>query len=483
MAMVRLEEAPKKAQDMHNRGMTALERGNIDFAIEMFTGGLELEPRLFETRKYLRVAEVRLCLDKKTNHQVTSLKGTFTMSSVKSAIKKGDGDKALLQAEKLMRMDALNPEFILAFVGAAEVAELNESALQTLEISRPHHITNKAFLQGAAEYFTRQEEHVKAHDYYEFLLELSPGDQKILQLVKSASAAATVDKGRWAEGDDFRTKLKDKDSADKLEQESSVNLADDDLKDLIEDSLQKVAREPANINYRQGLADLYLKAEMFTEAQETLAEANKLSGGSDPAIEAMISKATVLIFDRDIRFYEDQIDVLKTKNPDELDEESIAAYNEAYEEKLVEVKAEREAFELSDAADKVRRYPNDLKFKYTYGSLLITHGQVDDAIPHLQASSRSPDRRCDALYQLGLAFNAKGMKDMAVDQLKTAISEMPAMNEMKKDIIYLLGTINEEMGNHEESQKYFKTIYAIDFAYRDVQKKVEGGYLGKENPA
>ena len=70
----------------------------------------------------------------------------------------------------------------------------------------------------------------------------------------------------------------------------------------------------------------------------------------------------------------------------------------------------------------------------------------------------------------------KKQLDMAVEQLKKALSEMVTMDDTKKDILYELGCILEEVGKKEEAMENFKQVYQFDIGYKDISKKIESAY-------
>ena len=82
-------------------------------------------------------------------------------------------------------------------------------------------------------------------------------------------------------------------------------------------------------------------------------------------------------------------------------------------------------------------------------------------------------------------FRQKGMLDMAVEQLRTALEQLPGMNPEKMDVYYLLGEISEQQGNLDEASKYFKEIYRADVTYKDISERVQRIYAAqhaKEGP-
>jgi len=54
MAVVALEDAPRKARELFDKGFAALERGNLGYSIDMLLAALEIEPRLIQARRFLR---------------------------------------------------------------------------------------------------------------------------------------------------------------------------------------------------------------------------------------------------------------------------------------------------------------------------------------------------------------------------------------------------------------------------------------------
>ncbi len=89
MAEVTLGQAPQKTRDLFNRGFVAMERGNLDYAIEMFTACIELEPNLHQARKFLRISEIKQFKNKgggQMAHLMSSLSGLSSMVKAQSML-------------------------------------------------------------------------------------------------------------------------------------------------------------------------------------------------------------------------------------------------------------------------------------------------------------------------------------------------------------------------------------------------------------
>ena len=71
------------------------------------------------------------------------------------------------------------------------------------------------------------------------------------------------------------------------------------------------------------------------------------------------------------------------------------------------------------------------------------------------------------------------MLDLAAKQLEEAAKEITTMDATKKEIVYNLGLVYEQMGEAEKSVAAMKQIYEADYGYRDVAARVESSYQRK----
>ncbi len=460
MEEITLEQVPRKIRDLYEKAMSALERGNAGYALDMLKQVIAVEPSFLLARKNLRIAQVKALMATKPNamtHQMASLKGTFTMMGAEGKLKK-DPKAALEGAEKLLAIDPLNLSFLKFFAKAAEAAEMPEIAVQTLEIAKPYYAKDVEFLRLLARLYIATNQPAGAKDCYSAVADLLPNDQLAIKNLKDAAALDTMKAGGWNDmKSDFRSKLKDQKEAIRLEQQAKSVKGDADVDSLIAERLKDIQREPQNMNFRRALADLYVRAERFDEALQALDDATKAAGRSDPQIERTSSQIKVRKFDAAIAA-------------------AAAAGNQASADSLEQEKA---AFIHDNAVEMVKRYPNDLQFRYELGYQLYLRDQFNEAIEEFQLAQRNPQRRTRALYHLALCFKQKGQLDIAFEQLQKAASELTLMDETKKDVVYEMGVLSEQMGRKEEAVAFFKEIYSVDIKYRDISQRIEAAYQKK----
>lgn len=456
MAEVALENAPRKAREYYEKGMASFERGNYDYAMDMYLLALDIAPGLFRARQFLRAAALKKAQGKKSSvfsRAMGVLGGSGAIVKIQANIKKKP-EQAMREAEDLLRKDLLNPTFINVASEAAVAAGMPEVAILNLELAREHIARDAKTIEWLAELYTDVNRMHDARLMYEELVRLKPNDPMAVKKLKDATALDTMQRGKWNEATSYRDIMKDSKQATLLEQQSKAVKTAQDIDALIEETRRKMEAEPANINYKRSLAELMTKAERYDEALAVLEQAQQASGGADPQIARLASQIKLDQIDKAIETFK-------------------AAGNEAG---LEEKRRERADFLFKDAADRVHRYPNDLQFKYEYGVLLFERGMTNEAIQQFQRSQQNPQRRIRSLYYMALCFKAKQQLDIAAEQLERAASELQILDDTKKDIIYELGSVYEVMGENAKAEDLFKEIYAVDIGYRDVAAKIEKSY-------
>lgn len=454
-----LVQTSSRIRETYQRAREALQKNNSDYAVELFTSILAMEPELDELRKELRELQVGMLKSKKPN-PLSSMKGMGKSMAVKGLIKK-DPAKALVEAEALMKIDPLNSAFLDLYADAAKAAGNLNAAAITYEAALKANRKNGDLLEKLGMLYLEMKQPHEAREIFERLGELRPTDQKVIKWIKDTAAMDSMAKGGWEQEGDFRGKLKDEGEASDLEQAGRSQQNLNDMEKLIIKQRQRLEAEPDNLNLYRPLADSLTKSGHLEEALEVLQRADEKANGADPMIQRAITDTTLKMYDYNIK--------ILTEDGDP----------EAAEEQ----RKEKLAYQLEDIASKVKRYPNDLSFKFDYGELLYARGELDEAIGQFQQAQRNPQRRIDALFLMGSCFKAKGQYDIAATQLQKAAEELPTMDDTKMAILYELGEVLEAQGDLDGALAHFKSIYAVDIGYKKVAEKIEAGYARKKKQA
>ncbi len=372
-------------------------------------------------------------------------------------------EKGLEQAEKILTQDPNNVQGHKLLASSAMALKLPHTAVFALESIRDRNPEDVENLKQLAKAYLETGQVAESIRTCDRGLKIQPGDGELQEIVKQASVAQSMEKGRWEEESDFRSKLKDVDEATKLEQESRATTSEDNVEKLIQELYEKIQEEPDNLNHYRQIARYYHQLKDYENAISWIQEARKLEAGkADAALERLES-----------RYYREYVNSLIKVKKEELEKDPD---NADLRKEVEEMESERDKFLLEEAAELVKKYPNDYEARYSYGELLLKAGETDKAIQQLQNSVRNPKVRLSALFNLGKAYMEKTFYDLAAEQFETAKSEAPQMNDTKKAIIYELGRCYERMDEKEKAMEEYKSIYAADIGFRDVAEKIDTFY-------
>lgn len=443
----------QKAQNFTNRGRQALETGKYELAVDMLMEAVSAAPDILETRKLLRAAQIAKFRKQGKAGFGAKLGYMMARQKIMGLVKKGHAAEAMIEAEKLLSQNPLDPDNIEAAVKAAEAAGKTDHAAITIEAAYECSNQDPALLERVATYYTMAKRWDKARDAYQKLSEIKPGDQRVMQLLKNAEARATMNAG-WEQTagtkGGFQNLIANKEQAAKLDAANKAVVTGDDAELLIQEKLKQIAAEPKNMNARRALARIYIQGKRYYEAIEVLQNAIEVSGTMDPELDRMLSQTKV-------QYYDQQIDLLRAAGR---------------EEEAVNMEGEKNQFVFDDLAQRVERYPNDLHLRFELGKQYFTYGYYDDALTHLQLAQKSPKDRLWALYYLAMCFLNQGQTDMAVMQLETARDALPTMDELKKQVVYQLGLCAEAAGDLAKAYQYYKDVYSSDVGFGDLSERM-----------
>jgi len=465
MAEISLSELDPRLLKQVENAEKAIVQGNCSYATEICMGILQRTPTCTDVRKIMRKAQRKLAQTKKGGSIFSKL-GSMPAAMKAAKLGKKDAKAGLEAAEKILNED---PNCIKALEVVADCASAMEmpnaavNAWETIHQIKPADDNYTLALGMAYIAAGRGKEAVKCGD---IILQKNPGSGEAQDLVRKASVAVSMEAGKWDEEGDYRKKLANADQAVKLEQESRMVNDEETLTRLIEDLKVKLEKEPENINHWREMAHHYRSLEKYDDALATINKARELPmGRGDTTLEKFAADMALAKMQKNVATLKEQLD----------GDTGNAALSTQYEAAAKELHEHR----MQQAKTLVERYPNDLNYRYELGMLLAEEGQPDNAIREFQLARNNPKVRLGALLNLGRAYMAKRFYDLAVEQLQTAKSETPLMNEQKKEIIYELANAYEKMNQPDNAIAEYKIIYANDIAYRDVAKKIDDFYAAK----
>lgn len=462
MPIKREDEISRRTRDLYERALSALDRKNYDVAIDMLLEALAVEPEFLQAHKVLRATQIKKFGGTGKTASSYLKKGLAVFTGMPTWAIGGTqlGSKpreALISAYKMLSQDPTSLQGLDLLIRAAQKLELPEVAVLGAEAAVAAYPKSISFLGTLADLYRQADMPSKAQDVYERMLELRPNDPDILREMKDITTLVHMKGSKIEEAQSYRDMIRDTKEAVNLEQEGKVVRSEEMINNLIEETKKRLEEQPNNITLIRKLADYYQQKGDFDTAQSFLEQAMGSEGG-DPSLERALGEVKIRRIDTQLK----ALQATLSSNPDD----------ETAKTQVAEWQEKRKALLLEESEKRVRRYPNDMSFRFELAILYYQAGRVTEALQEFQMAQRSPQHRIQSLNYLGLCFRNQKLFDLAVNQFQKAEKESVLMDNNKKDIIYNLGTTFEQMARKTEALEHFKKIYEVDINYRDVSKKI-----------
>jgi Flp pilus assembly protein TadD len=435
------------------KAVAAIELRNFGYAISLLQGILRKEPEFLTGRQLLRRTEV-------TKHRATK-KSFFNISTAPVAVMKAqreikkDPKRAIEMIEKVLEDEPYHRQANLVLKEAAMAAgwpEIGVLALQTLLEENPR---DTKLLHELGRLHHHMGESEKEVEVYNRIVELDPLDAEASRLAKDAAARASMASGGWTQAESYRDLIKDKEAAISLEQQNRAHLTGESLDRQIAETYASHQAEPSNVDLARRLGALYEQREDIESAIQWYQYAADLTSGADSGLLRKVSDLNMKRTEREIAGHEEFLASHKPSDP-------------SYAQRAEQLKTAQKK--------RVERNPTDLQLRFELGQCLMQAGNYREALPELQRARQNPNARLKAMNLLGICYRELGMLDLAMKQFEDASKEILSMDAMKKEIVYNLGLVYDQMDEHEKSLNCMKQIYEADYGYKDVAERVESSY-------
>jgi tetratricopeptide (TPR) repeat protein len=466
MAEIPLSGLSRELRQLHTKGVEALQRDNFDYAIELFLQVLRNAPNCVDVRRALRRAQVG-----KSGAKGGLFKKMLSGASTAPLVAKGqlalrgDPAEALQIAEQILASDPNSSTGHRIAAEASLALEMPQTALLSFELLARTHPKDKATIIQFGNALADVGQVARAERALVELQRQAPNDPEVAQALKDLSARRTLNEGGYdkadQEGSSYRDMLRDKAGAEKLEQENRTVRTEDTAGRLIAEYESRLkGADAGNIKLMRSLAELYTQKKRFDEARQYYQMLKATEAGSDPGLDKAMA-------DLQVRALEHQMTQLDPAAED-------------YSSRQAELAATKQTLQLDECRRRVEKYPTDMALRYELGVLYFQAGKIGEAIQEFQKAQTNPHKRIPAMSHLAQCFGKRKMYDLAARTLQNALKEKLVFDDEKKELIYHLGVMLENMGKREEAIEQFKQIYESDIGYRDVAARVDAYYAGQE---
>ena len=447
-------ELPAAEVGLWVKAQQAVEAKNYKYAVSILRTLIKRAPGFLQGRKVLRACEVRVTPDAGRRSSI------FT--GVRLTTTRRDPETTLTTIEDDLEKDPYSipaNETLFAAATDLNLPEIAAFALETICQGQPN---PKKHLHLLANHYIRNEQFAEAAETYRRILKLDRTDPVAMRGEKDCAARASMRQGNWESSGDFRSKMKNQNATSDLENQDKVGLTRAEMEARLAQLSQEYAADNTNLQVVKSIASVYEQMEDFSNAYSFYAYAFQLSGGSDFSINDKAMEMHEKLMQAELDYYEQVL----ASDPN----------NEEAKANLAQRKKEIAEAVVATAKARVEANPTDAQLQLKYGQALFESEQYSEAIPALQRARTNPNLRIKAMLMLGKCYAAKNMIDMAIRQLEEANNEHSAMDDTKKEMLYLIGSLYADAGNQEKSLENFKAIYEVDYGYKDVAQRVESAY-------
>ncbi len=458
-----LDEIPVTTRELFTKGVSALKKDNLDYAVTLLLQCVKLEPGFFEARSALRAAQHKRTGNRSGGFFRRWIGSASSLTKGQLALRSNPFD-ALMIAEEALNDDPTNESAHLLLADAALAADLPKTAILSLEIAFKNKPKDRVLAGQLADALGAVGDRARAERILRDLLADDPHDPTLNEKLKNLLATRTLAEGGYEQLADgsgsYRDILRNPEEAVVLEQEKRTVKDADVAGGLIASYMARLEKEPRDLKLRRDIADLHLQRGEHDLAVKWLESIIEVGGVPDP----VIAKA---IYDARLAQFEQRRVDLDAAAPE-------------YAENTAALERERMQFMLADARRRTDANPSDLHLRHELGELYLRAGRLTEAIAELQKAQNNPNRRIPAMSLLGQAFAQRGMNDLAARKFQDALKEKPVFDEEAKDLHYHLGLVLDKQGKRAEAVEHFKTIYEQDIGYRDVAERVDSYYANPQ---
>lgn len=471
MALITEKELSEGSRSHWLKAVAAMEMRNLGYAISLLQAILKQEPEFLTGRQLMRRAEITKARAEKKKFFKVSTASIGVMKAQREV--KKDPARAVELIEQVLEDEPFNRQANLLLKQAAAAAGWNEIAvfaLRTLLEDTPQDVK---ILHELGRLYGEIGEADHEVEIYSKLAEIDPLDTEAVRRGKDASARASMKSGGWTQAGSYRDLIKDKGAAVSLEQQNRMQLTGESLEQGISEAYARHQEDPQSVEAARQLGALHEQKEDFESAIAWFQYAADLTNGSNAGMVRKVSDLNMRQSARRIA----QLEAFLASEA--ADAAQIADATEA----LGEARRVQAELSVNDAKRRSDRNPTDLQLRFELGEHLLNAGRLREALPELQRARQNPNARLRSMNLLGRCYRDLGMLDLAAKQLEEASKEIISMDAMKKEIVYNLGLVYEQMGQGERSIGAMKQIYEADYGYRDVAERVENSYRADDSAA
>lgn len=430
----------KRLQQCFEHASKQMAQENYDYATELFTQCVAGDPgNVVYLQSFLGNLQKKYN-NNKTGSKLAGFKARGERSAIKKAKAQSDWEGVIRNGLEVLKVNPWDVSALTAMADACEEMHLEDVTLVYLKMALDANSKDPDVNLQCAKALRARQQWDQAIACLHRVEQLRPDDEEIQRMIADLAVEKTIHQGGY-EDDGAKKKM----AAGKSLQQQTLSE---------EERLEReIAREPKNISKYVELADLYLRDDHFSKAEDVFARAFEASGG-DPDIRDRWDDVQM----RHLRF---RVIQAKRKADETGSDEAKAEYRRLRKKQV--------AKELEYYKGLCDRFPNNLTYKYDLGLRYQLNGLYNEAIKEFQAAKNDPRRKGVCLLALGQCFQQIKQLNLAMNHYEMSLQEIPDRDaSKKKESLYLAGKLAVALNDLDLAEKHLTALAGLDFNYRDV---------------
>lgn len=462
----------RQLQQCFEYGRANLAKGDIDYAIDMFTQAVQGDPgNLVYAQNYVDTLHKKYNNDKKGGK--LGFRGSSLRSTIKKSLAKEDYDAAWRACLEILRITPWDTATLVSMAGICEKLDAWECQLyylkQALDSNPKDADVNRLAGHALAKVGAFEQSIVCWHR----VEKAKPDDEEATKMIAQLTAERALQRGGGGGTRSPRpsasnaaggSTAKSTASAEKPTQPADD---DSDREQTIEERTQQaIEADPSNVANYLELAEIYARAHKYDQAQATLEKAQEVTGGGDLKVRERME-------DHQIRHKKHLLSIADRRAAEEKTDEAQALAKK--------MKAELNRTEMQVYSARVQRQPGNDTLHYELGVRLKRASRFKEAIGELQQAVNDIRHKARVHLELGECFQYVKQFKLALSNYQQAIKASAEKEpDTHKLALYRAGVLAIGMYKLDQSaphlqaaEDYLTELGGLDFSYRDVAERLD----------
>ncbi|MFO0930137.1 MAG: hypothetical protein U0736_24450 [Gemmataceae bacterium] len=439
--------------------------GNFDLAISMLRTCCQLVPAKLEYRQALRKAQKARWKGTRNGSFFAPLTTWMTRLKMIGAGRKGQHRKVLEYGEAILAKNPWDRSAHLHMAEAAATLGLPTVAVWILQEGRERKANDVALNRALARLLEKQGLYQQAMAVWGLVLKAVPTDREAMTKSKQMAVDDTIARGLYEEpaaaaaAAETAETSATRTAVERPSEAARATQARDRVAQEVETLRGRIEANPKTAEPYLQLAAHLVRQKHHDEAQVVLEQGLEATGNA-PELRLAHAEHEIEAFRRTLARTDEQLKA--TPRDDKL----IKA-----REKLLRKIA---ALDIGYYRQRIEMYPADKSNHYELGVRLYEAGQIEDAIPELQAARADNRLHWKALLGLGRCFQARQNWPLAKRNFEEALKNLPdAETEQKKEILFHLAEGHANAGDLGRAVELAVDLADLDYAYRNIGQLLE----------